>query len=118
MKTLFTLSGRKFQYKKHPDGELIVYPAEQNGNLQEKSAIIITPYTIALVKDAIKKHTEIPMRASRDNPPQGSLGALIKKEKQSPQQLSYLIPILVESGICKVRRDGRAFIVMNFKMQT
>ncbi|OQY12586.1 MAG: hypothetical protein B6I30_04560 [Desulfobacteraceae bacterium 4572_187] len=26
MKTLFTLSGRgRFQYKKHPDGELIVY---------------------------------------------------------------------------------------------
>ena len=117
MKTLFTLSGRgRFQYKKHPDGELIVYPADKNGVLQEKSAIIITPYTITLVVDAIKKHTEIPMGASRDNPPQESLGALIKKEKQSPQQLSYLIPILVELGMCKFRRDGRAFIVMDVQM--
>ena len=117
MKTLFTLSGRgRFQYKKHPDGELIVYPADKNGDLQEKSAIIITPYTIDLVLDAIKKHTEIPMGVSRDNPPQGSLGVLIKKEKQSPQQLSYLIPILVESGMCKFRQDGSAFIVMNFKI--
>lgn len=117
MKTLFTLSGRKFQYKKHPDGELIVYPADQNGDLQEKSAIVITPYTIDLVKDTIKKYSEILMGASRDNPPKESLGALIKKEKQSPQQLSYLIPILFESGICKVRQDGKAFIVMNLKMQ-
>ncbi len=55
---------------------------------------------------------EIALGASRDKPSLDSLGALLKSEGQSPQQLSYLIPILAQAGICRVRRQGRAFIVV------
>ena len=113
MKIQNTLSGSQFQYKRHPDGDIIVYTADRNGELQEKSAIVITTYTVDLVTNAIEKYKEIVMGASRDKPPANSLGALLKKEKQSPQQLSYLIPILIEAGICEYRRDGRAFIVIH-----
>ena len=56
---------------------------------------------------------EIKMGASRDNPPKNSLGFFIKKEKQFPQQLSYLIPILIEEGFCDFRRDGKAFVIIH-----
>ena len=111
MKKLSTLTGREFQYKEHPDKELIIYPPDGEGTLQNKSAIVITPFTINLVKDAIKNTEEIAMGASRDNPPQNSLGAIIKKERQSPQQLSYLIPILIDEGFCDCRKIGKAFYV-------
>jgi hypothetical protein len=111
MKVLSTLTGSRFQYKEHPDGELIVYAAQKDGTLQEKSAIVITPYTFNLIRRAIRERDEVVMGASRDNPPSGSLGDLLKKQGQSPQQLSYLIPILVSAGECEVRQDGRSFVV-------
>jgi len=113
MKKLSTLTGREFQYKEHPDKELIIYPPDRHGNSQYKSAIVITPFTINLVKDAIKKAGEVAMGASRDNPPRNSLGAIVKKEKQSPQQLSYLIPILIDEGFCDYRKIGKAFYVIH-----
>ena len=112
MKELATLTGNSFRYKRHTDGELIVYPADEKGNLQDKSAIVITPFTVGLVKDAIREAARIKMGASRDAPPRGSLGALIKQQKQSPQQLSYLIPVLVDEGVCRVERDGKAFVIV------
>ncbi len=54
------------------------------------------------------------MGASRDNPPQNSLGTVLKNERQTPQQLSYLIPILIESGFCEYSKKGKAFFV-NYK---
>jgi len=110
MKKLSTATGSPFQYKEHPDGELIVYASDQHGNLQEKSAIVITPYIIRLVKRAIQRHGRIMVGASRDNPPPQSLGVLIKAEHQSPQQLSYLIPILAEAGECEILREGQAIV--------
>lgn len=107
-----TLTGSPFRYKTHPDGELVVYPPDGNGDLQDKSAIVITPFTVGLVKDAIRGAARIKMGASRDAPPRGSLGALIKQQKQSPQQLSYLIPVLVDEGVCRVERDGKAFVIV------
>jgi hypothetical protein len=112
MKELTTLSGSPFRYKTHPDGELVVYPSDGNGDLQDKSAIVITPFTVELVKQAIREAASVRMGASRDAPPPGSLGALIKQQKQSPQQLSYLIPILVAEGICRVEKDGKAFAII------
>lgn len=110
-KEMRTLTGSPFRYKTHPDGELVVYPPDGNGDLQDKSAIVITPFTVELVKQAIREAASVRMGASRDAPPPGSLGALIKQHKQSPQQLSYLIPILVAEGVCCAERDGNAFVV-------
>ena len=107
-----TFTRRPFQHKRHPDGEIIVYPPESRRTLQTRSAIVITPYTIELVKSAIRKAGRIKMGASRDKPPDGSLGAVVKAEKQSPQQLSYLIPILVEDGFCRTTHQGSACVVI------
>jgi hypothetical protein len=111
MQRLTTATGSPFQYKTHPDGKIIVYPADSQGKLQGKSALVITPFIIRLVKQEIQKRGEVAVGASRDNPPPGSLGALIKSEKQSPQQLSYLIRILEQQGVCEVRLDGQKLIV-------
>jgi hypothetical protein len=111
MKKLKTLTGHEFQCKTYPDKELIVYPSDDQGNLQEKSAIVITLFTQDLVKEAIKSSGKILMGASRDTPPKSSLGFLIKEEKQSPQQLSYLIPILIDEGFCTFERVGKAFVI-------
>ncbi|MBM4305129.1 MAG: hypothetical protein FJ123_00180 [Deltaproteobacteria bacterium] len=111
MQRLKTLTGHEFQFKTHPDKELIVYPPDDQGNLQEKSAIVITPFTQNLVKEGIKLNGQILMGASRDNPPKNSLGFLIREEKQSPQQLSYLLPILIDEGFCTFAKAGKAFVI-------
>lgn len=112
MKRSKTLTGHEFKYKEYPDNELIIYPPDENGELQEKSAIVITPFTQNLVREAIRSRGKILMGASRDNPPEDSLGFLIKEEKQSPQQLSYLIPILIEEAFCDFEKRGKAFVIV------
>ena len=111
METLKTLSGKDFQYKEIIEGEIIVYPSDDKSQLQEKFALVVTLFTINLVKNSIKQNKHIFMGASRDNPPKNSLGYILKKEKQTPQQLSYLIPILIKNNFCTYYKKGKAFIV-------
>lgn len=111
MKKLRTLNRKSFKYKSCDRGELIIYPSDKRGNEQEKFALAITPYTVNLIKSAIKRKRQIFMGASRDNPPEDSLGALLKNERQTPQQLSYLIPILINEGFCEYTKKGKAFII-------
>lgn len=111
MPQLTTFKGRQFSYKKHPDGEIIVYPRASDGGMQNEYALVITPFVIKLVKDAISTQKSIAMGASRDAPLPGSLGARIKLHKQTPQQLSYLLPILESEGFCVRSQQGRAFYV-------
>jgi hypothetical protein len=108
MNTLTTLSGRPFQYTVYDDGHIVVYPARA-GKAQVKSAIVITPYTIELIRGAIKDTRQILMGASRDNPPPDSLGAILKREGQSPQQLSYLVPILISRGFCGAQKPNGGY---------
>ncbi len=111
MRQLSTLSGKCFKYKGNLNEELIIYTSDENGREQERFALVITPYTINLVKSVIMQKGKILMGASRDNPPQNSLGAVLKNERQTPQQLSYLIPILIESGFCEYSKKGKAFLI-------
>ena len=112
MITASTVTGSPFQYKEHPDGEIIVYPSDGHGQLQNRSALVITPHMIDLISRTIQQRGRVAVGASRDNPPVGSLGAIVKKEKQSPQQLSYLIPILERLGMCRIGREGKAIIAL------
>ncbi len=112
MKTLTTLTGKSFRFKGNFHEELIVYPSDGEGMAQDRFALAITAFTISLVKASIKERGEILMGASRDNPPKNSLGASLKKHGQTPQQLSYLIPILIESGFCEYAKDGQAFKII------
>jgi len=111
MKKLETLSGKTFYFKSIAKEEFIIYPSDKEGNKQEKFAIAITPYIINLVKAEIKRKRQVHMGASRDNPPENSLGALLKREGQTPQQLSYLIPILIDEGFCFFAKEGKAFMI-------
>jgi len=112
MKTLTTLTGKSFRYKGDLQEELIVYPSDNEAIEQDRFALAITPFTTSLVKAAIKERREILMGASRDKPPKNSLGAILKEYGQTPQQLSYLIPILIEAGFCDCIRDGKAFKII------
>jgi hypothetical protein len=64
------------------------------------------------VKSRIEEKREILMGASRDNPPKNSLGAMLKEDGQTPQELSYLIPILIDAGYCRHAEKGAAFKVI------
>lgn len=106
-----TLTGSAFRFKGSLAEELIVYPSGSEGQPQDKSALAITPFEIALVRRLIAERSPLRMGASRDNPPEGSLGHFFKREGLTPQHLSYLIPILRQAGECRVIQDGKAFIV-------
>lgn len=111
METLNTLSGKNFQYKEISGGEIIVYPSDDENRTQDKFALAITPFTIELIKDAIRQAGNVFMGASRDKPPKDSLGYILKKANQTPQQLSYLIPLLIKKNFCTHSKDGKAFVV-------
>jgi hypothetical protein len=111
MEKLKTLSGKDFQYKEINEGEIIVYPSDKDNQSQEKFALVVTPFTINLVKNSIKQAGRILMGASRDNPPKDSLGYILIEENQTPQQLSYLIPILIKKKFCTYDKEGKAFVV-------
>lgn len=112
MKKLKTLTGKNFQYKGNLTEEIIIYPSDSENKPQDKFALVITPFTINLVKSAIREKGKILMGASRDLPPKNSLGTLLQEEGQTPQQLSYLIPILIESDFCDYEREGKAFKII------
>ena len=111
MQELATPSGKPFKFKKYPEGEIIIYPSDKDGEYQEREALVITPYTVKLISTAIQEKGRVLMGASRDNPPASSLGKLLKDINQSPQQLSYLTAILAAEKFCTIIKDGNAFVI-------
>jgi hypothetical protein len=112
MKELATLTGKRFRFKGNFEEEIIIYPSDKNGLAQDRFALAITAFTVNLVKSSIRGKGEIFMGASRDNPPKNSLGATLKDNAQTPQQLSYLIPILIDAGFCQYATEGKAFKII------
>jgi hypothetical protein len=86
LQTLHTLSHNKpFDYKYADGEEMIVYPSDDDCHAQKKYAIVITRFEQQLVKDGIRGAGTITIGASRDKPPKGSLGAVLKAHGCSPQ---------------------------------
>ena len=112
MNELATLTGKSFRFKGSLHEEFIIYPSDNDGQAQDKFALAITAFTIGLVKSAIKEKGEIFMGASRDNPPKNSLGSILRENGQTPQQLSYLIPILIDTCFCEYTKEGKAFKII------
>jgi len=108
---LRTPSGKPFRYKGDLDTEIVVYPSDPEGQPQDRFALVITAVEAAMVRGLIAEHGRMRMGASRDNPPKGSLGSFLKDEGLTPQHLSYLIPVLAEKGICRIDREGQAYVV-------
>jgi len=111
MKRTTSPSGKSFRYKRCDAQEIIVYPSDDQCRDQDETAIVITSFTEELVRQAIMQKGKILMGASRDNPPVGSLGYLLRKVNQSPQQLSYLTGILRDEGFCKIEKEGNAYVI-------
>jgi len=64
------------------------------GGPQREQAIVITGFEQQIVKDRIHDARIVVVGASRDKPPKGSLGELLKQHDSSPQILSYFSEIL------------------------
>jgi hypothetical protein len=100
---------------KYADGEeILVYPSDKDDHPQRKSAVVITKFEQQLIKDCIKQAGTIVIGASRDKPPKGSLGAILKTNGCSPQLLSYLSAILVHNGYCTPKTTGNT-LMLSFK---
>lgn len=106
-----TPSGKPFRFKVIDGEEIIVYYSTDKDLPQDRFALAITRFVVELVKEEIRSKSPILMGASRDAPPQGSLGYLLKGHGQTPQQLSYLVPILERQGYCWVSKQGRGYMV-------
>jgi hypothetical protein len=68
------------------------------GGRKTEHAIVITRFEQQIVKDRIHDAGVVVAGASRDRPPIGSLGELLKQHDSSPQILSYFSAILVREG--------------------
>ena len=101
LKRLHTLAQNKpFDYKYVEGGEIIVYPSDDDRNPQSRYGLLITHFEQGLVRDYIRTAGTVVIGASRDNPPPGSLGAILREHQSVPQILSYLSAILVDESFC------------------
>ena len=104
-----TLKGESFEYEGNLTEGIKAYVGES------RTKIVITPDTIEKVSSAIRDNRDgILMGANRTSPSPNSLGTMLQRERQNPQQLSYLIPLLKEDGFCDAFREnepGRPFLV-------
>jgi len=101
LQTLRTISRNKpFDFKYADGEEIIVYSSDDDGRPQREHAIVITGFEQQIVKNRIHDAGIVVVGASRDRPPKGSLGELLKQHDSSPQILSYFSAILVHQGYC------------------
>jgi hypothetical protein len=71
----------------------------------------ITPEIVQVVRNEITKRSPVLMGASRDPLVGDSVGeTLALKHNESPQVMSYVLPLLIEEGFCTVS-DRRPFVI-------
>lgn len=101
MKQTKTLMGVGFKYEGSLDNGLIIY---------KKINIKISEKIIKVIKTEIIRKSPVLMGACRDNPSKNSIGESLKMQGYSPQNLSYVIPLLIEEGFC-VTNDKKPFVI-------
>lgn len=101
MKQTKTLMGVGFKYEGSLDNGLIIYK-----NIDIKISKII----INAIKSEIIRRSPVLMGACRDNPSKNSIGESLKMQGYSPQNLSYVIPLLIEEGFCAAN-DKKPFVI-------
>jgi hypothetical protein len=97
-----TLTGVEYKYEGSLDTELTIY---QNDSINKISKEII-----GKIKSEIKQRSPVKMGACRDRPSKNSIGESLKKQHHSPQNLSYVIPLLIEEGFCVVT-NKKPFVI-------
>ena len=101
MKQTKTLMGVGFKYEGSLDNGLIIY---------KKINIGISKKIVNAIKSEITRRSPVLMGACRDNPSKNSIGESLKMQGYSPQNLSYVIPLLIEEGFC-MANDKKPFVI-------
>lgn len=101
MKQASTLLGVEFKYTGTLNTELIIY---KNLNIKIPKKIIDA------IKLEIEHKSPVFMGACRDNPTKHSIGESLREQGFSPQNLSYVIPLLIDEGFCAVN-NKKPFII-------
>lgn len=101
MPSLRTLIGKIFEYSGSLDNDIVVHKGVD---------IYISRNIVKIVMNGIARKNPVLMGACRDNTSLNSLGEMLLNQGYSPQSVSYVIPLLVENGFCKVNRS-KPFIV-------
>lgn len=101
MKQTKTLRGVGFKYEGSLDNGLVIH---------KRISIGISKDIVNAIKSEITRRSPVLMGACRDNPSKNSIGESLKAKGYSPQNLSYVIPLLIEEGFC-VANDKRPFVI-------
>lgn len=101
MKQTKTLMGVEFKYEGSLDNGLIIY---------KNISIGISKNIVNAIKSEITRRSPVLMGACRDNPSKNSIGESLKMQGYSPQNLSYVIPLLIEEGFCAAN-DKKPFVI-------
>jgi len=90
-----TVTGKWFEYSGSlADGITVIF---------ESSKLHISPETIQVVRREIATRSPVLMGANRDPLVRDSVGETLKRDYgKSPQNMSYVLPLLVEEGFCTV----------------
>ena len=102
MSSARTLMGVEFQYSGSLGTGLVVH---------KNTDIYISVNIIQMIRGEIERRSPVLMGACRDNPTRDSIGETLLNNGYSPQNLSYVIPLLIEEGFCKAS-DRRPYKVI------
>ena len=97
-----TLTGVKFEYSGSLKAGLVIYKGDYS--------IPISKTIIDIIKLEIQRRSPVLMGANRDKPIKYSIGESLRNQRHSPQNLSYVIPLLIEEGFCKVN-NKKPFVI-------
>jgi len=98
-----TLTGIKYDFTGSLSSGLVIY--------KKNYSVPISKQMIDIIRKEIQTNSPILMGANRDKPNTYSIGHVLKNiEGGNPQFLSYVVPLLVEEGFCKVN-NKKPFIL-------
>ena len=87
-----TLTGVNYKYNGSLEDGLEVYKGSPSFKVSKE--------LIDLIKSEIERKSPVLMGACRDNPNPYSIGRFLLDKGYSPQNLSYVIPLLIADGFC------------------
>lgn len=99
-----TVMGRRFEYTGTLEAGIAVF-------FEPPHKKIISPSIIRVIREEIAKRSPVLMGASRDPLVTNSIGeTLALRHNESPQVMSYVLPLLIEEGFCTVS-DRKPFVI-------
>jgi len=98
-----TVTGKKFEYSGSlADGIRVTF---------KRSAQWIGPDIIAVIRAEVSRRSPVLMGASRAPLVRDSVGETLRVDHgKSPQIMSYVLPLLIEEGFCRVN-DKKPFVI-------